>query len=226
MFYAGGHRRTRKTTQTRLFRVSADTFGGHPNLESFCRRTQADTGGHLADTGFEPNCSFLCPVAGQQKLYFRWSQDCKSLRTSLQLSQQSRGASQARSGQNDSLPAAVPFPAISHHFFPGPLQASCTLVLRLVVTIGMSKLPDEEKPHSGSQQKHRLPHTAKPALQSELPRLKPLFTVWSPRRHESQGVSKMPSFYQLQLSLYTTGLAMQSFCDFGLQVFELRAYVA
>jgi len=76
----------------------------------------------------------------------------KSLEASLQLLQQSRGASQARSGHNNSLPAAVPLPAIPHDVFPGLFQqASCTLVFLLVVTIGVSKLPDEKMRHSATQ---------------------------------------------------------------------------
>ena len=95
----------------RLQREAADTGrrtlvfgvlsgGGH-------RRTKADKWRTRASIRF---AGFFVPGRSNRS-YFK-VEFCKSLRTSLQLLQQSPGASQARSGQDDRLPEDVRFPAI------------------------------------------------------------------------------------------------------------------
>ena len=71
--------------------------GGH-------RRTN---GGHLLPSDLKAFLSQGGATEAALKV-----ESCKSLRTSLQLFEQSPGASQAHSGQDDRLPADVPFPAI------------------------------------------------------------------------------------------------------------------
>ena len=93
-----GRRRTRP----------ADThFQGHG-----CRRTQADKWRTPASIRFE---GFFVP--GRSNRSCLKVESCKSLRTSLQLFEQSPGASQAHSGQDDRLPADVPFPAIPNLYY-------------------------------------------------------------------------------------------------------------